>query len=156
MLRNLVFAAILSIVLTQVGCWKKNKELSDKGIKVTQSDQAFSVDYVEVEPGDRVSFKLFNGLKDEALKFVLLKTGEDPVLVQHIKAQQGKIPADYFLYESGEISPSKELEISFKAPKEEGEYAYVGVSNQPREGLTGRLVVKKKEKPNPDEEEIKL
>lgn len=105
---------------------------------------AFSVEELKTEPGKEVRFSLFNGLKKEKLRFYLLKFGEDPILVQHLKAQQGDVPEEYFLFESKDIEPNTSVEVSFNAPGVEGVYSYVGVSDLPRETMAGRLVVEKK------------
>ena len=105
---------------------------------------AFSVEELKTEPGEAISFDLFNGLSEEKLRFYLLKDGEDPILVQHIKAQQGGVPKDYYIFESKDIEPNTELKVSFTAPGEEGTYAFVGVGETPRETMVGRLIVKKK------------
>ncbi len=134
------------------GCLPKKNAIKDPSkIKVLNGDMVFSVEELKTDPGKRVSFNLFNGLKKEKLRFYLLKSGEDPILVQHIKVQQGQVPREYFLFESKDIKPNTSLEVSFNAPVKEGVYAYVGVSNFPRETMVGRLIVEKKEQ-NKDKE----
>ncbi len=141
--RNLVLGCLTLIFLS--ACMPKKSVISEiSKIRVSNGDMAFSVEELKTDPGKRVSFDLFNGLKKEKLKFYLLKNGEDPILVQHIKAQQGQVPREYFLFESKDIEPNTSLEVSFKAPTKEGIYAYVGVSNFPRETMVGRLIVEKK------------
>lgn len=141
-------------MLTQ-GCLpKKNASGDVSEIKVSSGDKAFSIEELKSEPGKKISFKLFNGLKKEKLKFYLLRNGEDPIVVQHIKAQQGNVPEEYYLFESTDIEPNTDLEVSFEAPLEEGVYSFVGVSDIPRETMVGRLVVAKKEEQSLDKKEL--
>jgi len=134
------------------GCWRgssnKHKNLLQGGkLKVSQSDMAFSVEEMTKEPGAEVTFDLVNDLKDEKLRFYLLKDGEDPIVVQHIKAQQGGVPPEYFLFESSDVEPGQEIKVTFNAPVVEGVYSFVGVGATPRESLVGRLIVEKKQLP---------
>jgi hypothetical protein len=112
---------------------------------------AFSLEELRKEPGEEVTFDFVNDLDDEKLRFYLLRNGEDPILVQHIKAQQGGVPKEYFLFESPDVDPGKEIKVTFKAPLKEGVYSFVGVGETPRESLVGRLVVKTKKLPNETE-----
>ncbi len=141
-----ILASICIIITLSFGCLpKKNTKDDVSKIKILNGDMAFSVEELTSEPGDKVSFNLFNGLKKEKLKFYLLRSDEDPIVVQHLKAQQGEVPEEYFIFESKDIEPNTSLDISFDAPKEEGVYAYVGVSDLPRETMVGKLVVEKRE-----------
>lgn len=141
--RKILFICLIAVLGT--ACLPQKKAAEDVSkIKVSNGDMAFSIEELKTEPGQAISFDLFNGLKKEKLKFYLLKDGEDPILVQHIKAQQGDVPKEYFLFESEDIEPNTSVAVSFDAPKEEGIYAYVGVSDLPRETMVGRLIVEKK------------
>jgi len=137
------------------GCWKKKTESGDNLLNggklvVSQNNMAFSIDEVTKEPGEEISFDFVNKL-DEKIRFYLLKDNEDPIVVQHLKAQQGGVPKDYFLFESSDVDPGTELKVTFKAPTKEGVYSFVGVGEVPRESLVGRLVVVKKELPKKGE-----
>jgi len=150
-LKNSVFlSALICLAFGFLsGCWKSKSRKNTNGlaggkIKVSQNDMAFSVEEFKKEPGEEVTFDFINDLEDEKLRFYLLKDGEDPVVVQHIKAQQGGVPKEYFLYESLDVEPGQEIKVTFKAPLKEGVYSFVGVGRTPRESLVGRLVVAKK------------
>jgi len=158
--KSLLHAAIICLVFVSLsGCWtSKNQKTTDLpnggDLVVSQNDLAFSVEEVTKEPGEEISFNFVNKLKDEKLRFYLLKNNEDPIVVQHIKAQQGGVPKEYFLFESPDVEPGQEVKVEFQAPLKEGVYSFVGVGATPRESLVGRLVIAKKELPVNDENEI--
>ncbi len=139
-----IISTICLFLMLTTGCSPKNNAHGDVSeIKVSSGDQAFSVEELKSAPGEEVSFKLFNGLKKEKLRFYLLRNGEDPIVVQHIKAQQGSVPPEYYLFKSNDIDPNTGLDLSFKAPSKEGVYSFVGVSDSPKETMVGRLIVAK-------------
>lgn len=147
---QMVFLCLIFNSLT--ACWKSKSGTSvtslDGGkLKVSQNNMAFSVEELKKEPGEEISFDFVNELKDEKLRFYLLKNGEDPIVVQHIKAQQGGVPKEYYIFESLDVEPGQEIKVTFKAPLKEGVYSFVGVGETPRDSLVGRLIVAKKEMP---------
>lgn len=156
-LRNVLSICLIFILCSCFNSKSKSaQEAFKKGkISISKNDMAFSIEELKKEPGEEVSFDLLNGLVAEKLRFYLLKDGEDPIVVQHIKAQQGGVPDDYYIFESSDIEPGEELKISFKAPEKEGIYAFVGVGDVPRETLVGRLIVEKKMVTTAGQSEIK-
>lgn len=147
--------AIFLTLLTFVSCIKSKRVSVDSSrLEVSDSDLSFNVEKLESEPGKTVAFKLVNGLRNEKLRFYLLNQGEDPILVQHLKVQQGEVPKEYVYFSSQEVSPKSEIEVTFEAPESEGTYAYVGVSAVPRETMVGHLIVQKKQEVNLEKEEL--
>lgn len=152
--KSLFQSALLCLIFGSLcGCWKPkitNNEtnlLNGGKLVVSQNDMAFSVEEVTKEPGEEITFDFVNKLKNEKLRFYLLKDSEDPIVVQHLKAQQGGVPKEYYIFESSDVEPGGAIKVTFKAPLKEGVYSFVGVGEVPREGLVGRLVVAKKETP---------
>ena len=92
--KSLLQAAVICLFFVSLsGCWtSKNQKTTDLpnggDLVVSQNDLAFSVEEVTKEPGEEISFNFVNKLKDEKLRFYLLKNNEDPIVVQHIKAKR--------------------------------------------------------------------
>ena len=114
-------------------------------LRVLESNHTFSVSEIKLSLNENFSYTLFNGLDDEPFEFVLLKSGEDPLLVQHLLKQSNHLPKSYYIYISETIAPGVSKKITFKAPSEPGQYYYVALTDSPKESLFGILIV---ESPN--------
>ncbi len=112
-------------------------------LSIKRSSKSFSKNRFSFLPGEKVSLKLFNGLSDQDVVFYILKEGEDPTLVQHLKVQQGDLPEEYFYFKGDKVAPKSEITLDFTAPNEEGDYYFVGIGDLPMDSLYGKLSIQK-------------
>ena len=110
-------------------------------LKVYENNRAFSIREIKLSSNETFSYTVSNGLETEAFEFVLLKDGEDPILVQHLVQQSGELPGSYYIFKSELIEPGKSKKIKFEAPTKPGRYYYVALSDSPKDSLFGTLVV---------------
>lgn len=146
---KLIQACLLGCIVIFFGasCNKSSKngpeEVSGENVlSVRDGNLTFSKDRLSYGPDEPVTLKFFNGLRDQAVQFFLLRKGEDPILVQHINIQKGEIPDEYFIYKTDKVDPRGTADISFKAPSETGDYFYVGITTQAADSLIGKLTVR--------------
>lgn len=137
-----IFCAFL---LMLSGCnlfvFKFGSKFKQGELKVFENNHTFSVSEIKLSLDETFSYTLFNGLDDEPFEFVLLKSGEDPILVQHLLKQSDHLSDSYYIYISETIEPGASKKITFKAPSEPGRYHYVALTDSPKESLFGTLIV---------------
>jgi hypothetical protein len=132
------------------GCNSGLFGLGSKGkqdeLKVYENNHAFSIGEIKLHSNETFSYTISNGLTEESFEFVLLKDGEDPILVQHLAQQSGELPESYYFFKSEPIGPGMSKKIKFQAPSKPGLYHYVALSGTPKDSLFGTLVVEPKTK----------
>jgi len=110
-------------------------------LRVHEDNHAFSIGEIKLSLNETFSYTVSNGLEKESFEFVLLKNGEDPILVQHLVQQSGELPESYYIFKSEPIEPGTSKKIKFEAPSKPGRYHYVALSGSPKDSLFGTLVV---------------
>jgi len=120
------------------GFISKNKHSE---IRVYENNHTFSVSEIKLSLNESFNYTVSNDLESEAFTFLLLKNGEDPILVQHLAQQSGELPESYYIFKSEPIAPGTSKEIKFKAPSKPGRYHYIALSDSPKDSLFGTLVV---------------
>ena len=124
-----------------LGFFKTGSNAKKSELKVYENNHTFSISEIRLSLNETFSYTVSNGLKGEAFEFVLLKNGEDPILVQHLMQQNRTLSESYYIFKSEPIKPGKSKKIKFTVPSKPGRYHYVALSGSPKDSLFGTLVV---------------
>ncbi len=146
---TVVFLTVLTLFIS-TGIFAQNTKV----IKMKGTDQLrFTVENIEVSPGQKVTVKLTNETKFPAAamshNFVLLKQSADAnaVATASVKHADNKYIApemkDQIIAYTGLASSGQTVEVTFNAPKKPGKYLYICTfPGHFMAGMKGTLTVK--------------